>query len=148
MSKNSFKTDRLIVSIIDNLSSAVNYILVRKKLRGESVFPKSDPEDYIQLADISNVIGGNEEIIPFDFNVAPVSSIDMTINNREDFGNNPHLEIWVTDLDSNGTGTEYLYPPPYTVLKQKSNGQLASIDLPDLNFDFTPTKKGYILLYI
>lgn len=82
------------------------------------------------------------EIIPFDFSVAPLTSIDMTINGREEFGNNPAIEVWNTiDADNE---TKYL--DNFGIFKVKSDGVLQSLEFPDLNMDFAPSQTGYIIL--
>lgn len=147
MSANRNRLNTLDVNTITNSESSIEAVSIGKGLRGKEYFPKLNDFDYVQLADLSNVLGRKEEVIPFDWDVLPVTVIDMTEGSREEFGNNPHIEVWTTDINEDGDGTEQLFLPTYGILKQKSGGVLTQITL-DLDLTFNEQKKGYILLYI
>jgi hypothetical protein len=82
------------------------------------------------------------EIIPFDWDIAPVTEIDMTINGRNIFGKYPNVEIWNVIDDDN----ESLYPGQYAVNRVLTSDVLTEINFPDLDMEFAPSQKGYFKL--
>lgn len=79
------------------------------------------------------------EIIPFDWSVLPVTSIDMTTNGRSIFGNYPEVEIWLTIDDEN----ESKLPGTYPIDKVLEDGMLTTLNFPDLDLELAPSQTGY-----
>lgn len=82
------------------------------------------------------------EIIPFDWSVLPVTSIDMTLNGRSIFGKYPNVEIWLTIDDDN----ESLYPGQYAIDRVLDAGVLTELNFPDLDLSFAASQTGYFKL--
>lgn len=82
-----------------------------------------------------------QERIPFNWAIAPVNSIDMTINNRARLGSDVHVEVWT----ESGLVREMVLPN-YGVTKNQVGNKLVSIDL-DIDLSFSAVKTGYILIY-
>jgi|SRR5215217_67414 len=84
------------------------------------------------------------ETLPFDWALAPLTTIEWTDDRRNKFGEHPKVEIWKNDPD-NEDFTETLVLPGYGVSKTKSGGLVTQINI-DVDFSFDDVKTGYYLI--